>query len=277
MDNQLLWHDFYREIDKPDEQIDLAKASLCYAKAEDPDLDIQKYLAALDAIAIEVESQLSGKTYPLKVIKAVNFELYDGWGFQGNSKDYYNPDNSFLDRVIERRVGIPITLSVIYLAVAQRINFPMVGIGMPGHFLIRPDFEDAGIFVDAFARGEILFEQDCQARLSQIYQQPVELNPDWLAPVSNKQILARMLNNLKFIYLHKQQIDKAVSIISGIIKLFPDSAEEIRDRGLLYYQTQRWQEAVVDLEYYLKIAPNDRDTDTIQFLLEKIERVYRSI
>ena len=273
MDNQLLWHDFYREINQPDEQIDLAKASLCYAKAEYPELDIEKYLGALDVIAIEVESQLSGKAYPLKVIKAINFELFDGLGFQGNEQDYYNPKNSFLNQVIERRVGIPITLSVIYLAVAKRLNFPMVGIGMPGHFLIRPDFEDAGIFVDVFNNGEILFEQDCQKKLSIIYQQPVELDPDWLLPVSNRQILARMLNNLKLIYLHQRKINKAIAIMSGIVKLFPDNAVQIRDRGLLYYQTNRWQEAAVDLEYFLKIAPDSEDVDTIQLLLSKINQV----
>lgn len=273
MDNQLLWHGFYQEINQPDEQIDIAKASLCYAQAEYPDLDIQKYLQFLDAIAIEVQSQLSGERYPLKIIKAINFELFDGLGFQGNNKDYYNPENSFLNQVIERRVGIPISLSVIYLAVAERINFPMVGIGMPGHFLIRPDFEDAGIFVDAFHRGEILFKQDCQKRLNRIYQQPVDLDPSWLAPVSNRHILARMLNNLKFIYLHTQKIDKALATMSGIIKLFPHNASEIRDRGLLYYQINRWQEAAVDLEYFLKIAPNNEDTATIQLLLDKINQV----
>jgi len=273
MDNQLLWHDFYQEINQPDEQIDIAKASLCYAKAEYPDLDIEQYLGFLDAIATEVKSQLSGEAYPLKVIQAINFELFDGLGFQGNDKDYYNPGNSFLNQVIERRVGIPISLSVVYLAVAQRINFPMVGVGMPGHFLIRPDFEDVGIFVDAFNRGEILFKQDCQKKLSRMYKQQIELNPDWFAPVSNRQILARMLNNLKFIYLHKQEIDKALSTMSGIIKLFPHNAPEIRDRGLLYYQTNRWQEAAVDLEYFLKIAPNTQDAETIKLLLDKINQV----
>ncbi len=209
----------------------------------------------------------------MKVIKAINFELFEGLGFQGNEKNYYNADNSFLNKVIENRVGIPITLSVIYLAVAQRLDFPMVGIGMPGHFLIRPDFKDAGIFVDSFNRGEVLFEQDCLKRLRRIYQQPVELNPNWLAPVSNRQILARMLNNLKFIYLHNQKIDKALATMSGIIKLFPNNAPEIRDRGLLYYQTNRWHEAAVDLEYFLKIAPNTDDSETIRLLLDKINQV----
>ena len=273
MDNQLLWHGFYQEIDRPDEQIDLAKASLHYAQAEYPALDIQKYLDILEAIATEVKSQLSGATYPLKVIKAINFELFDGMGFQGNTENYYAPENSFLNQVIERRVGIPITLSVIYLAVAKRLDFPMVGIGMPGHFLIRPHFEDAGIYIDAFNQGEILFEQDCQRKLSQIYQQPVKLNPDWLTPVSNRQILARMLNNLKFIYLHKRETTRALATMSGIIKLFPNNAPEIRDRGLLYYQMNRWQEAAVDLEYFLKIAPDSDDANTIQLLLKKIAQL----
>lgn len=273
MDNQLLWHDFYREINQPDGNIDLAKASLYYAQAEYPDLDIQTYLKILDAIAIEVQAQLDGTSYPLKVIRAINFELFDGMGFQGNQKNYYNPENSFLNRVIATRVGIPITLSVIYLAVAQRVGFPMVGIGMPGHFLIRPDFENAGIYVDPFNQGEILFEQDCLRKLSQIYQQPVELDPIWFVPVTNKQILARMLNNLKYIYLHQRKIDKALGAMSGIIQLIPDNAAEIRDRGLLYYQTNRWQEAAVDLEYFLKIAPQHEDVETIIILLEKINQV----
>ena len=255
MNNQLLWHNFYQEIDRPDEEIDLAKASLNYAKAEYPDLDVKKYLNILDAIALEIKSQLPAEGYPLKIIKTINYYLFDCLGFQGNQQNYYEPENSFLNKVIDRKIGIPITLSVVYLAIAKRINFPMVGIGMPGHFLIRPELEEVSIFVDPFNRGEILFKQDCQEKLSQIYQQEIELDSSLLAPVSNKQILARMLNNLKLIYLHRRELDKALASMSGMIKIFPDSAAEIRDRGLLYYQTNRWREAVVDLEYFLKIAP----------------------
>ena len=270
MDNQLLWHNFYQEINQPDEQIDLAKAALCYAQAEYPDLDIQKYLDILDAIALEIKPQLPAELYPLKVIKTINYHLFNCLKFQGNSQNYYDADNSFLNKVIERKLGIPITLSVIYLAVAKRLQFPMVGIGMPGHFLIRPEFEDVGIFVDTFNRGEILFEQDCQEKLNQIYQQQFELEPTLRTPVSNKQILARMFNNLKFIYLHRRELNKALGTMSGILKLFPENATEIRDRGLLYYQLNRWQEAVLDLEYFLKIAPNSEDAPMIKILLEKM-------
>jgi regulator of sirC expression with transglutaminase-like and TPR domain len=175
---------FYQEINQPDGSIDLAKAALYLALEEYPNLEPEEYLNALDTIADEVRSRLRAQNYPLRIIQAINSYLYGELQFAGNDADYYDPRNSFLNEVIDRRTGIPISLSLVYLEVAKRIDFPMVGIGMPGHFLIRPDFEDAGIFVDAFNGGEILFPEDCQARLSQIYGQPMELQPAFLAPVS---------------------------------------------------------------------------------------------
>lgn len=273
MDNQLLWHNFYQEINQVEAEIDLAKASLYFAQAEDPSLDVQKYLDILWTIATEIESQLPPERYPLKVIQVINHHLFERLKFRGNRADYYNPDNSFLHHVLNRKLGIPISLSVIYLAIARRLDFPMVGIGMPGHFLIRPEFEDVGFFVDPFNCGEILFPDDCQAKLDETYQQQLQLDPSWLAPISKKQILARMLNNLKYIYLHRREIDKALSTMSGIIKIFPDSYTEIRDRGLLYYQINRWSEAIIDLEYFLKVAPNSDDAPMIEILLAKMNRV----
>ncbi|NJL52086.1 MAG: tetratricopeptide repeat protein [Hydrococcus sp. SU_1_0] len=271
MNNQLLWHNFYQEVSQS--EIDLAKASLCFAQAEYSDLEPQVYLQVLDRIASEIELQLPAERYPLKVIQTINHHLFDTLGFRGNQKNYYDPDNSFLHQVLDRKLGIPISLSVVYLAIAQRLNFPMVGVGLPGHFLIRPDFEDAGIFVDPFNRGAILFAQDCQQRLDEAYQQQLKLDTSWLAPVSNKQILVRMLNNLKFIYLHRREIDKALSTMSGILKIYPDQTVEIRDRGLLYYQLNRWSEAIVDLEYYLKVDPQSEDAPMIEALLDKMNRV----
>lgn len=271
MDNQLRWLDFYQEVSQPD--LDLAKASLYFAQAEYPDLEYQKYLAILDTIATEIELQLPVERYPLKVIKTINQHLFDTLGFRGNQKNYYDPDNSFLHQVIDRKLGIPISLSVIYLAIAKRLNFPMVGVGMPGHFLIRPEFENVGIFVDPYNRGEILFEEDCQKRLDETYQQQIKLDPSWLKPVNNQEILVRMLNNLKFIYLHRREIDKALSTMSAIIQIQPEKTSEIRDRGLLYYQLNRWSEAILDLEYYLNVDPNSDDVPMIEVILEKMNRV----
>lgn len=271
MINQVGWHNFAREVKDKEKTIDLSKASLYYAQAEYPDLEVSKYLDYLDKIAENIKANINSSFYPLQVIKAINNHLFDKLNFQGNKQDYYNPDNSYLNKVIDTGMGIPITLSVIYLEIAKRINFPMVGIGMPGHFIIRPDFEDAGIFVDVFNRGEILFEQDCEEKLSQLYQKPVKLEPRFLAPVTNHQILARMLNNLKQIYLHQRQFNKVLSIVEGILIIFPHNPYEIRDRGLLYYEMARWQEATQDLKFYLKTIPDAEDSPMIKMLLNKID------
>ncbi|NEP38831.1 MAG: tetratricopeptide repeat protein [Okeania sp. SIO2G4] len=263
---------FYSVINQPDEKIDLAKAALYLALEYEPEFDPDEYLNALDTMADEVREKLPETLYPLQIIKSINNYLYDDLGFAGNTIDYYDPQNSFLNQVIERHTGIPITLSLVYLEIAKRINFPMVGIGMPGHFLIRPDFEEAGIYVDAFDRGEILFPQDCQERLARIYGRAVELQPQFLAKVSKKQFLARMLTNLKGIYLNRNEGLKAIAAIDRILLLFPDAIVEKRDRGVLYYQLNFWAEARQDLESYLVNLPQAEDADIIRQLLASMSQ-----
>ncbi len=263
---------FYQEINQPDEQIDLAKAALYIAQEEYPNLDPEEYINALDTMAAELQDRLPGQRYPLRIIQAINSYLYDDLGFTGNVTDYYDPRNSFFNQVIERRMGIPITLSLIYLEVAKRVDFPMVGVGMPGHFLIRPDLPEMEIFVDAFNRGEVMFPQDCQERLTKIYAQSVMLQPEFLESVSNRQFLVRMLTNLKVIYLQKEDLEKALAAVERILLLFPEMTGELRDRGLIYYQMGRWTAAVTDLEDYLDKVPNAEDAPVIRRLLQQLGR-----
>lgn len=272
MDFPLARQQFYQEIHQPDEQIDLAKAALYLAQEEYPQLDVEEYLQALDSMAIEVEERLPLTRYPLQVVQTLNRYFYEDLGFQGNTDSYYDPCNSFLNEVIDRRTGIPITLSLVYLEVARRIDFPMVGVGLPGHFLIRPVGPEMEIFVDPFHQGEILFEQDCQERLSAIYGRPVELSPELLEAIAPRHFLARMLNNLKVIYLQKPDLPRSLAAIERILLLFPDALMELRDRGLLYYKLHRWSEAQQDLEDYLAaLPPLAGDADTIRQLLRHIE------
>ena len=204
---------FLVEIDRADREINLAKAALCIAQIEDPDIDIDRYLGMLDTMATELTQKLPKTRYPLKTIQTINQYLYTEHSFCGNEQDYYNPKNSFLNDVLDLQTGIPLTLAIVYLEIAKRIDFPMVGIGMPGHFLLRPDFEDSEIFVDAFDRGEILFAEDCRQKLINIYQQDLPtLPPEMLQPVTNRQILFRMLNNLQSIYLNQPNFDRALVI-----------------------------------------------------------------
>lgn len=270
MDFPLVRQLFYQEIHQSEEQIDLARAALYIAQEEYPTLDPAEYLNALDTMAAEVGERLGEQRYPLRIVQTINEYLYDDLGFTGNSSDYYDPRNSFLNQAIDRRTGIPITLSLVYLEIARRLDFPMLGIGMPGHFLIRPDFEEAGIFVDAFNRGEVLFPADCEQRLSLIYGRAVQLQPEFLEPIGAKQFLARMLTNLKAIYLNRGEAQKCLAAIERILLLFPDAPVELRDRGLFYYQTGEWTQARQDLESYLSILPHAEDSSVIRQILDRM-------
>lgn len=261
---------FFQEINQPDHDINLAKAALYFAQIEGYEFDIAQYLNALDVMAETIKGRIQQSFYPLKIIKTINQHLYHELNYQGDTGNYYDPRNSFLNQVIDRRLGIPITLSLVYLEVARRLEFPMIGIGMPGHFLIRPEFEDVGIFVDAFNGGEIIFEQDCQEKLQEIFQQQMPLEPKLLAPVTKKQFLARILTNLKYIYINNRILPKALNIIDLILLMFPNHPRELRDRGLIYYDLGNPHKACQDLELYLEIHPHGEDEKMIRSLISKI-------
>jgi regulator of sirC expression with transglutaminase-like and TPR domain len=201
------------EINQSDRDINLARAALYIAQTTYPDLDIDSQLQLLDKMAEEVAKRLPQSRYPLMVIRTINNYLYEELGFTGNHSNYYDPRNSFLNDVLTRRTGIPITLALVYLEIAQRIDFPMMAIGMPGHFMIRPDFEDSEIFIDTFHNGDILFAEDCRQKLMNIYQQEIPyLTPSLVPTVTKPQFIARMLNNLQVIYLDRGDMTNAMII-----------------------------------------------------------------
>lgn len=263
----------YQELQKPDDQIDLAKAALYLAQEDYPDLDIAAQLTILDGMAETLRGQLPQETYPLKIIRALNHFLFEELGFRGNVSDYYDPRNSFLNEVLARRLGIPITLSLIYLELAKRIGFPMVGIGMPGHFLIRPTIDEMDVFVDPFHDGEVLFAQDCNDRFKQMFGDGAKLNLRHLEPISPTTFLVRMLTNLKMIYLQKRDVAKALDAIDRILMIYPESVTELRDRGLIYYQQGDLSKAYLDLEHYLYEKPDAVDAYEIRQVMLQIERV----
>lgn len=271
MEFSLARQQFYQEIHQPDDQIDLAKAALFFAQEEYPDLDPDQYLKALDRMAADVSDRLPESHYPLRVIQTLNDYLYKDLQFSGNSSDYYDPRNSYLNQVIDRRMGIPITLSLVYLELARRLNFPMAAIGMPGHFLIRPVADEMQVFVDPFHDGEVLFPEDCQARFSQLHGKAVPFDPSYLDSISPRQFLGRMLTNLKVIYLNRGEWSKALAAIERILLLFPEAPIEQRDRGILYYQMGRWIEATQDLENYLLNAPATEDVIIVEQLLKRMK------
>ncbi len=272
-DPTLLRERLAQELQRPPDQVNLAKAALYIAQEEYPDLDVADHLEMLDQMAEALQRRLPETAYPLKIIRTINRFLFEELNFRGNETDYYDPRNSFLNDVLYRRVGIPITLSLVYLELAKRIGFPMAGVGMPGHFLIRPTVNDMAVFVDPFHRGEVLFEQDCRDRFQQMFGSEAHLSPDHLSHISPTTFVVRMLTNLKMIYLQQRNVPKAMDAINRILLIYPEAAGEWRDRGLIHYQQGQLDQALLDLQRYLYESPEASDAYEIRRVIQQIEQV----
>ncbi len=188
----------------PTESRDLETGAFLIAQAAYPDLDIQAYQRQIEDMATILKQRCEPGMDPRQSIQMINQHLFHELGFKGNTQDYYDPDNSFLHQVIDQRVGIPISLCVLYLLIGQRLNVPVVGVGMPGHFIVRLQTEP--VFIDCFNQGVILSQQDC-AKFLKDYG--VDFDTHYLDPISNEQILARMLRNLVAIYQKRDESQQA--------------------------------------------------------------------
>jgi regulator of sirC expression with transglutaminase-like and TPR domain len=242
----------------------LAQAALVIARIEYPRLDPIPYLARLDAMGdaarrrIEEHVAETGDTSPAGRVKALNAYLFDEQGFVGNREKYEDPRNSCLNEVLERRTGIPITLSLLYIEVASRAGIRMDGVNFPGHFLVRcPDMIGTGargIIIDPFHGGALLSEHDCRLLLQRHVGTEVAFDRSLLAPATRPQILVRMLLNLKRIYVHMRSFPQAREITEMLLGLNPSALSELRDRGLLAYHLNDLATALRDLQTYLKLS-----------------------
>lgn len=255
---------FAEMVSRNDEDINLAEAALLYAKEEYPDLDIEKYLRKINLIAEEINKNLSRGNDPNYLIGEINTYLFAVAGFRGNRGDYYDPKNSFLNDVLDRKKGIPIMLSVLYMEIANRLGLNLKGVGFPGHFIVKYSGPEGEILIDPFNEGRTLSHKDCQDILDRVYNGGVEFQRYMLEPSTKKQILVRMLNNLKNIYWSSKNYLKALSIVEFILLLTPDSVTEIRDRGMIYYQLECFSQALLDFEKYLRIYPEAPDEKIIR-------------
>ncbi len=259
--------------DIEDEKIDLIRAALVIARTEYPKLEIEEYASRVEALARKVAARASD-LHEQTTLAALNQVLFEEAKLRGNRDDYYDPRNSFLNDVLDRGLGIPITLSILYMEVAKRVGFHLSGVGMPGHFLLKhfgPEGHET--LIDCFNRGDILTRQDCQSRLDEIYSGEMQMRPEFLHPISRRQILTRMLNNLKTVYLSTRNFRKALPIADLVLVIYPQSAEDLKQRALLRYSMGMHGLAAEDLEEYLKIAPKASDAEEIRQMTLSIRRM----
>jgi regulator of sirC expression with transglutaminase-like and TPR domain len=241
----------------------LAQAALVIAQVEYPRLDAAAYLARLDSMGEAARRRIcrhveeTGDASPLSCVAAFNAYLFNDERFVGNREQYEDPRNSCLNEVLDRRTGIPITLSVVYMEVGLRAGLQVDGVNFPGHFLVRlprPESRAAGLIIDPFHAGAMLSEHDCRVLLQKHVGSEVAFSKALLAPATRPQIVVRMLLNLKRIYVHMRSFPQARDVTELLIAVTPSALSELRDRGLLAYHLNDVSSALRDLQTYLKLA-----------------------
>ena len=255
--------------DEVDGDFDLALGALLIASTDDSGVDIDGVMDNLDRMAAAASSRISDSGNALQQLNAVTDLLFGVIGLSGNRDDYYDPRNSYLNHVIERRLGIPITLSLLCVEVGRRAGVPILGIGMPGHFLIRHR-DEPNFFVDPFNGGLLLNQDECGALLRQAAGDAVRLQSHHLDPVTPREMLARILRNLKAIYWDREDFDRCISTIGALMAVLPDRPEEQRDRGVVHLKAGNRRESAEDFAAYIELAPDAEDVETVRNALSRL-------
>ena len=263
---------FSHAVKCQDNEIDLGRAALVIAQMEYPDLEVEPYLKRMDRLATVIKDLVGDEDSVFRLLACINIVLFKQEGFQGNRSNYYDPKNSFLNDLIDRKMGIPITLSVLYQEVARRAGLTLHGVGFPGHFLLKHIDHGEEIIIDPFNGGEVRSDAELQSLLDEIYPGKAVLKFEFLSPVSKRQILKRMLINLRGIYLHQGDFLRCLSVEERLVILEPNPVREYRDRGLLHLRLKNFPQALEDLETYLRLASDAKDVDEIREQVSSLKK-----
>ncbi len=258
---------FSRLLHTPEAELDLAEGALLIAAEEYQEMRPAVYLNQIARMAADLKKRIRTEVDPERVVEIVNDYFFEELHYRGNRQEYYDPRNSYLNDVIERRVGIPITLAVLYVAVGERAGLPVRGVGMPGHFLVKysPAAADVDIFVDAF-NARTMNRSECTKMLQEMYGEAVPMRPALLQPSTKRQILARILNNLKSLYMSRNDLPRALAASDRIMLTDPHLTSEWRDHGMIQLQLRRDSGALKDFSRYLAIRPEPEDAARVKQL-----------
>jgi regulator of sirC expression with transglutaminase-like and TPR domain len=247
----------------PDANLNLGEAMAVITAEDQPGVAVIEQLRGLDRLADLLRADVTAARDPRARLEALCHGLFDKLDFRGNHEDYYDPGNSYLHRVLSRRRGIPISLSIVLIEVGRRLGLALEGVGMPTHFLAC-DLDVPGIYVDAFHGGTLMTTQETAQLLERMTAGQLVFSPEMLEPISTREILVRALNNLKAIFVRKRAFGMALAAIDRVLLLRPSEVGQMRDRGLVNMQADRLSDAIEDLELYLDINPKADDRALIQ-------------
>jgi regulator of sirC expression with transglutaminase-like and TPR domain len=263
---------FTREARQPERDLDLARAALLVAKEQYPGLAVEQYLARLDQLAEEVKDRLADETAPLVVLEELTRTLYQRHSFRGNRDAFNDPRNSFLNDVLDRRLGIPLTLGIVVLEVGWRLRLPLEGVNFPHHFLIRFQGDALHLLIDPFDGGRARYEDEAQELLDRVYGGKVRLQESFLRRASKRDILVRLLNNLKGVFLNAGDHARALAVVERLLILRPEGADDHRARGVLLARLGQRREAIEQLRRWLAAAAPGDESERTRRLIERLER-----
>ena len=260
--------EFARMITRPEEDLDLGRAALLVAGEEYPELDVAGHLRRLDGFAEAVRQRAPEGLQPEELAETLGQYLFGEQGFRGNSDDYYNPDNSYFNRVLDTHTGIPITLSLLFLEVARRVGLRCRGVGMPGHFLVG--LEGSEWYFDPFNGGTALTAEDCRQLAEGLFGPRMTWRDEYLTPCTKYEFLFRLLNNLKMVYERTGVSDKAAGVIQRMIMVNPEATSLHKDLAEMQHQLQQYRAAIASLEAYLRGTPEAPDATQVKSWIESI-------
>jgi regulator of sirC expression with transglutaminase-like and TPR domain len=262
----------FRRLILGETPVQLARIALEIARDAYPELDVESYLRRIEELTNRVRPRCAPGASVRDVLGQINWVLYVEEEFAGNQADYYDPRNSFLNEVLDRRLGIPISLSILYWTVAEQLGLSVGGVNLPAHFMLRVDEGRRIWFVDPFHSGVVMNEEKCEQRLAEILQMPVVLTDTMTAACSIEVVVTRMLRNLKTIYLRSQDLPSLLPIQRRLTALNRHDPDELRDLGMLCVQAERLGEAIDPLEAYLATSPPAVQAEEIRAVLQDVRR-----
>jgi regulator of sirC expression with transglutaminase-like and TPR domain len=267
-----------RLAEQPDARIDLCAAALTISRLfggyAEPAAAADDAQARLDLITAAARARVPADAELLEQVRALNLLLFDELGFAGNQEDFYDPRNSFLDQVLQRRLGIPITLAMVYCEVAARLDIPAYGVGFPGHFLVRVGRGATALMLDVYAGGVALPEAELDRRLVEIFGDgapTIRSQPSLLRPATNREILVRMLRNLIGIYRARGDNGNLLEALTAVLAVAPDLPDELRQRGLLYRDLGYVPAALADLRRFAEFSDDASQIAAVSPVIEALE------
>jgi regulator of sirC expression with transglutaminase-like and TPR domain len=254
----------------PDSGIDLGRSALEIARIHHPALVVERHLARLDLLAARAGAWRT--VDPLNALHRLREFLFEEEGFSGNVEDYYDPRNSCLNDVLERRLGIPITLALVMMEVGRRLGLHISGVGLPGHFVVRADVGPEPMLLDPFDGGALLTHERAADLVARALGRRVTLTEQHLAPVSRRQMLTRMLMNLKGIYVRSGDWSRLLAVFDRLLVLDAESGVHVRDRGTVLVKLGQLHRGACDWERYLRACPGAEDADAVKQQLRQVRQ-----